>query len=112
MNITPVRDQIFCKIMKIEEEQRKGLIIVPNQDKAKGAKIGKVIAIGDGKMFPDQEKLMTFNLEIGDCVIVNNYAGVTISDVTGDYLLVSYNEITGVWHDFEKGEENENTSTT
>ena len=103
MDIKPIRDMLFCKILRVVEEKKIGSIILPNQE-VKGCKVAKVIAVGDGKMFPDQKKSMTFNVKIGDVVIVNVYAGTTLTEATGEYLLVSYNEITGVWNDFEKEE--------
>ncbi|EGJ48465.1 co-chaperone GroES [Desulfocurvibacter africanus] len=84
MKLKPLHDRVLVKRLE-SEEVTKGGIIIPDSAKEKPIK-GEVIAVGPGKTSDKGEKIK-MNVEKGNKVLFNKYAGTEIK-VDGDEFLV------------------------
>jgi chaperonin GroES len=78
MKVKPLHDRILVE--RIEEEVKKGGIIIPDTAKEKPQK-GKVIAVGPGRV-DDSGKRIKLDVKKGDRVLFGKYAATeyTIDD--------------------------------
>jgi len=92
MKIKPLRDNILVE--RIEEEVKKGGIIIPDTAKEKPQQ-GKVIAVGDGRR---DEKGNKIPLEVkkGDIILFGKYAGSEIKVIDNEYLIIREDDILGI----------------
>lgn len=103
--ITPLRDQVLCKLIVPTEAVSKGGLFLPSPITAKGCRLGRVVAIGDGKLFGKDDTL-DINLEKDDVIILNEHSGQTITYGTDSWILVAYSEVFGRWDNWDQlGEE-------
>ena len=72
MKITPLFDRIVVEPNISVKEQSSGSLIVPESAQDKPL-LGKVIAIGNGKMADDES--VTMQIEVGDLVLYSKYSG-------------------------------------
>ncbi len=84
MKLKPLHDRVLVKRLE-SEEVTKGGIIIPDSAKEKPIK-GEVIAVGPGKTSDKGEKIK-MNVEKGNKVLFNKYAGTEIK-IDGEELLV------------------------
>jgi chaperonin GroES len=84
MKLKPLHDRVLVKRLE-SEEVTKGGIIIPDSAKEKPIK-GEVIAVGPGKTSDKGEKIK-MNVEKGNKVLFNKYAGTEIK-IDGDEFLV------------------------
>ena len=71
-NLKPLGDRVLVQTVE-ETEEVKGGIIIPDTAKEKPQE-AKVIALGTGAKDSDGKKI-SFNVEVGDTVIVSKYGG-------------------------------------
>ncbi|UCD19662.1 MAG: co-chaperone GroES [candidate division WOR-3 bacterium] len=92
MKIKPLYDHILVE--RMEEEVKKGGIIIPDTAKEKPQQ-GKVIAVGGGKR---DEKGNRIPLEVkkGDIILFGKYAGSEIKIEDGEYLIIREDDILGI----------------
>lgn len=84
MKLKPLQDRILIK--RLEEEQKtKGGIIIPDAAKEKPQE-GKVIAVGDGKVLENGQKIK-LSVKAGDKVLFGKYSGTEVK-VDGEELLI------------------------
>jgi chaperonin GroES len=84
MKLKPLQDRILVK--RLEEEQKtKGGIIIPDAAKEKPQE-GKVIAVGDGKVLENGQKIK-LSVKAGDKVLFGKYSGTEVK-VDGEELLI------------------------
>lgn len=92
MKIKPLYDHILVE--RIEEEVKKGGIIIPDTAKEKPQQ-GKVIAVGSGRR---DEKGNRIALEVkkGDIILFGKYAGTEVKIEDNDYLIIREEDILGI----------------
>jgi chaperonin GroES len=92
MNIKPLHDHIIVE--RVEEEVRKGGIIIPDTAKEKPQQ-GKVVAVGDGRR---DEKGNKIPLEVkkDDIILFGKYAGTEIKLAEKDYLIIREEDVLGI----------------
>ncbi len=98
MKIKPLHDHILVE--RIEEETRKGAIIIPDTAKEKPQQ-GKVIAVGGGRR---DEKGNKIPLEVkkGDIILFGKYAGNEVKIEDKEYLIIREEDIFGIVEKEEK----------
>ena len=84
MNLKPLGDRLIVQVVE-EEEQTASGIVLPDTAKEKPQR-GKVLAMGDGKMDEDGDRIPVDVAE-GDEVLYSKYGGTDIV-VEGEDLLV------------------------
>ncbi len=84
MNLKPLSDRLIVKVVEEEETTASG-IILPDTAKEKPQR-GKVMAVGDGKLGDDNERV-PLDVSEGDEVLYSKYGGTEIK-VDGEDLLV------------------------
>ncbi len=92
MKIKPLRDNILVE--RIEEEVKKGGIIIPDTAKEKPQQ-GKVIAVGDGRRDEKGNKI-PLDVKKGDIILFGKYAGSEIKVVDNEYLIIREDDILGI----------------
>ena len=90
--IKPLYDKVLVQREQKEERSAAGLYIPTSETDAKH-NIGKVIAVGNGKM-TDAGFVIAPSVEVGDRVIFNKYGGVELDK---DYVMLNEIEIIGVF---------------
>ena len=91
--IKPVGDRILLQRVKEKEEIRGGVIIPENaREKPQEA---KVIALGTGRKAKDGS-VSEFEVQVGDRVLVGNFAGADVRLGHEQYTLVREDDILGV----------------
>ncbi len=96
MKVKPLYDRIL--VQRIEEEQRtESGIIIPDTAKEKPI-MGKVIAIGDGKVLDNGQKQPLIVKE-GDKVLFSKYAGTEIKIKGEEYLIMREDDVLAIIED-------------
>jgi len=93
MKFRPLQDKILAR--RIESETRSaGGIIIPDaaQEKPKQA---EVVAVGPGKKLNNGD-VLTLDVNAGDLVYFNQYAGVEVKLDGVDHLILKEDDILGV----------------
>lgn len=88
--IRPLYDRIVVQRLA-EDEKTPGGILIPSTAKEK-AQIGKVLAIGTGRMTPEG-KILPLSVKVGDQVFFTKYAGTEASD---DVLIIREEDVLGI----------------
>ncbi|HEX8855476.1 MAG TPA: co-chaperone GroES [Thermoleophilaceae bacterium] len=84
MKLKPLGDRLIVKAVEEEETTASG-IVLPDTAKEKPQR-GKVVAVGDGKVTDDNERI-PLDVSEGDEVLYSKYGGTEIK-VDGEDLLV------------------------
>ena len=84
MNLKPLGDRLIVRAVEEEETTASG-IVLPDTAKEKPQR-GKVLAVGEGKLGDDNERV-PLDVAEGDEVLYSKYGGTEIS-VDGEDLLV------------------------
>ena len=84
MNLKPLGDRLIVKAIEEDETTASG-IVLPDTAKEKPQK-GKVLAVGDGKL-DDNGQRVPLDVTEGDEVLYSKYGGTEVQ-VEGDDLLV------------------------
>jgi len=84
MNLKPLGDRLIVKAIEEEEMTASG-IVLPETAKEKPQR-GRVVAVGDGKVGDDNERV-PMDVSEGEEVLYSKYGGTEIK-VDGDDLLV------------------------
>ncbi len=93
MKIKPLNDRILVKRLE-EESKTKGGIIIPDSAKEKPAQ-GEVIAVGDGKLNDDGNR-MPLQVKEGDRVLFAKYAGTEVKIEEEEHLVMREDDILGI----------------
>lgn len=88
--IRPLYDRIVIQRLE-EDEKTPGGIVIPTSAKEK-AQIGKVIAVGTGRVTPEG-KTLPLAVKVGDQVFFTKYAGTEASD---DVLIIREEDVLGI----------------
>ena len=92
MKIKPLHDHILVE--RIEEEVKKGGIIIPDTAKEKPQQ-GKIIAVGDGRRDEKGNKIPLV-VKKGDIILFGKYSGNEIKLDDKEYLIISEGDILGI----------------
>ncbi len=92
MKIRPLYDHILVE--RIEEEMKKGGIIIPDTAKEKPQQ-GKVIAVGSGRK-DDKGKQIPLEVKKGDKILFGKYAGTEVKIEDHEYLIIREDDILGI----------------
>jgi chaperonin GroES len=96
MKIKPLQDRILVKRIE-EEEKTKGGIIIPDAAKEKPQE-GKVVAVGDGKVLDNGQKL-TLSVKVGDKILFGKYSGTEIKVDGEEHLIMREDDVLGIVED-------------
>jgi chaperonin GroES len=92
MKVKPLHDHILVE--RIEEEVKKGGIIIPDTAKEKPQQ-GKVIAVGSGRR-DDKGNKIALEVKKGDIILFGKYAGTEVKIEDHDYLIIREDDILGI----------------
>jgi len=92
MHVRPLHDRILVQRLD-EGEQHIGGIIIPDSAKEKPQR-GKVIAVGDGKLSDDGDRV-ALDVRAGDTILFGKYSGQEIKLEGVEYLIMKEDEVLG-----------------
>ncbi len=92
MKVRPLQDRILVE--RVEEEVKKGGIIIPDTAKEKPQQ-GKVIAVGPGR-YDDNGKLVPMSLKKGDMILFGKYSGNEIRIGDEELLIMREDDVLAV----------------
>jgi len=92
MIIKPLHDHILVE--RIEEEIKKGGIIIPDTAKEKPQQ-GKVIEVGDGRR-DDKGNRIPLDVKKGDIILFGKYAGSEVKIEDKEYLIIREDDVLGI----------------
>ncbi len=96
MKVKPLHDRIL--VQRIEEEERtKSGIIIPDTAKEKPI-MGKVIAVGDGRILENGQKV-ALSVKEGDKILFGKYAGTEVKIEGGEYLIMREDDVLAIIED-------------
>ncbi len=96
MKVKPLHDRIL--VQRIEEEERtKSGIIIPDTAKEKPI-MGKVIAVGDGRILENGQK-MPLTVKEGDRILFGKYAGTEVKIEGEEYLIMREDDVLAIIED-------------
>jgi chaperonin GroES len=92
MKIKPLHDHILVE--RIEEDTKKGSIIIPDTAKEKPQQ-GKVIAAGEGRR-DEKGNRIPMEVKKGDVILFGKYSGneIKIDDI--EYLIIREEDVLGI----------------
>lgn len=92
INIKPLGDRVLVKQAE-EKEQIRGGIIIPDAAKEKSQE-AEVVALGTGKC--EDGKTFTFDVKVGDKVLISKYGGTEVKIGDEKYSLLRQDDILAV----------------
>jgi chaperonin GroES len=92
MKVRPLADRVIVE--RIEEEVKKGGIIIPDTAKEK-PQHGKVLAVGPGRM-DDKGNRIAMDLKKGDTILFGKYAGNEFRMDDKEYLVMREEDVLAV----------------
>jgi chaperonin GroES len=92
MRIRPLQDRILVE--RIEEEVKKGGIIIPDSAKEKPQQ-GKVIAVGSGRV-DDKGNRIAMEVKKGDIILFGKYSGNEIRIGEEEHLIMREDDLLAV----------------
>ena len=92
MKIRPLQDRILVE--RIEEETKKGGIIIPDSAKEKPQQ-GKVIAVGPGRV-DDNGNRIAMEVKKGDYILFGKYSGNEIRIGDDEHLIMREDDVLAV----------------
>lgn len=90
MNIKPLGERVVLKVLESEERTKSG-IVLPDTAKEK-PQMGKVIAVGSGKMLENGQKI-ALDVKVGDKVLFAKYAGTEVKLDGEEYMVLKESDI-------------------
>ena len=93
MKLKPLHDHILVE--RIEEEMKKGGIIIPDTAKEKPIE-GIVTAVGSGKSEGEGKKKTPLEVKEGDKVLFSKYAGTEINIEGEEHLIMKEEDIIAI----------------
>lgn len=92
MKLKPLQDRVL--VQRIEEEAKKGGIIIPDTAKEKPQQ-GKVIAVGPGRV-DEKGNRIPMEVKKGDIVLFGKYSGNEVKIEDTDYLIMREDDILAI----------------
>lgn len=92
MKLKPLLDRVVLKSTEAEETTKSGIILTGSA-KEKPV-VSEVVAVGPGGVVGGKE--VTMYVEVGDKVVISNYAGTEVKLDGEEYKIVRQNDILAV----------------
>ncbi|MFQ5905140.1 MAG: co-chaperone GroES [bacterium] len=92
MKIKPLADRVLVK--RVEEEVKKGGIIIPDTAKEKSQR-GEIVAVGPGRL-DDKGKRVPMEVKKGDKILFAKYAGTEVQINGEEYSIMREDDILGI----------------
>ena len=92
MKLNPLLDRVVLKSTEAEETTKSGIILTGSA-KEKPV-VSEVVAVGPGGVVDGKE--VTMYVEVGDKVVISNYAGTEVKLDGEEYKIVRQNDILAV----------------
>jgi chaperonin GroES len=93
MKLKPLQDRVL--VLRVEEESKTmGGIIIPDSAKEKPAE-GKVVAVGDGKIGDDGQRI-ELELKEGDRILFGKYSGTEVKIEGEEYIIMRQDDVLGI----------------
>lgn len=92
MKLKPLLDRVVLKSTEAEETTKSGIILTGSA-KEKPV-VSEVVAVGPGGVVDGKE--VTMYVEVGDKVVISNYAGTELKLDGEEYKIVRQNDILAV----------------
>ena len=92
MKLKPLLDRVVLKSTEAEETTKSGIILTGSA-KEKPV-VSEVVAVGPGGVVHGKE--VTMYVEVGDKVVISNYAGTEVKLDGEEYKIVRQNDILAV----------------
>lgn len=92
MKLKPLLDRVVLKSTEAEETTKSGIILTGSA-KEKPV-VSEVVAVGPGGVVDGKE--VTMHVEVGDKVVISNYAGTEVKLDGEEYKIVRQNDILAV----------------
>jgi chaperonin GroES len=93
MNIKPLGERVVVKVLEKEAKTKSG-IVLPDTAKEK-PQMGKVLAVGSGKVLDNGQKL-SMEVKTGDQVLFAKYAGTEVKLDDEEYMIIKENDILAI----------------
>jgi chaperonin GroES len=93
MNIKPLGERVVVKVLEKETKTKSG-IVLPDTAKEK-PQMGKVIAVGPGKMLDNGQRL-AMEVKTGDQVLFAKYSGTEVKLDGEEYMILKENDILAI----------------
>ncbi len=93
MKIQPLGERIVLKVMESEEKTKSG-IVLPDTAKEK-PQMGKVLAVGTGRVLENGERL-PLEVKEGDTVLFAKYAGTEVKLDGEEYMVIKENDVLAI----------------
>lgn len=94
INLKPLGERVVIQRQKAEEKSAGGIIIPETASKDKPV-MGKVLAVGPGKL-TDDGKRVPLEVKAGDDVFFSKYAGTDLKVDGEEYLIINESEILAI----------------
>lgn len=92
MTIKPLQDRVVIKMLEAEETTKSGIILTSAaQEKPQ---VAEVIAVGPGGMVDGKEVKMELN--IGDKVLISQYAGTKVKLEGEEFMILSQSDVLAI----------------
>ena len=92
MKLKPLLDRVVLKSTEAEETTKSGIILTGSAKEKPGG--SEVVAVGPGGVVDGKE--VTMYVEVGDKVVISNYAGTEVKLDGEEYKIVRQNDILAV----------------
>ncbi len=93
LNLRPLADRVIVERAEAEDKTSGG-ILLPESAKDK-PKEGKVVAIGDGRVLDNGDRLK-MSVKVGERVLFSSYAGTEVKVHGDEYLIMTETDILAV----------------
>lgn len=93
MNIKPLGERIVLKVVESEEKTKSG-IVLPDTAKEK-PQMGKVLAVGTGRVLENGEKA-PLEVKEGDTVLFAKYAGTEVKLDGEEYMVIKETDVLAI----------------
>ena len=92
MTIKPLADRVVVKMVEAEETTKSGIILT-NAAKEK-PQVAEVVAVGPGGIVDGNKVVMELN--VGDKVLISQYAGTKVKLDGEEYTILSQNDVLAI----------------
>jgi chaperonin GroES len=93
MNIKPLGERVVVKVLEKETKTNRG-IVLPDTAKEK-PQMGKVLAIGPGKILDNGQRL-SMEVKPGDQVLFAKYGGTEVKLDGEEYMILKENDLLAI----------------
>lgn len=92
MNIKPLGDRVVIKMLEAEETTKSG-IVLPGSAKEK-PQVAEIVAVGPGGVIDGKDIIM--EVEVGDHVLISQYAGTEFKFDDQEYTILKQSDILAI----------------